>query len=229
MIETVEINWLLLIGPFLVVMGIAFLIATVSLTGFIRRKSIKTGILLSIGFIILGMGLFAFRIPSNQLIVVKVSLKKSPLTWPENEHSIPFSNQKLKIDPHNKSHAFNQEGRDDRPIALFWDGLIQTPFIHFKKGNYTVQFMAKGSKAENEYSKIKIETEIPDRNNYLSTPSVTYLTLTSKMEPVTAHFRMNTDAIGRIRITYFNDLYIPETHEGRDVWVKNVTISQSDK
>jgi hypothetical protein len=44
------------------------------------------------------------------------------------------------------------------------------------------------------------------------------------MEIYHMDFRTLTNTIGRIRITYFNDIYIPGTGEGRDVWIKNPEI-----
>ena len=126
------------------------------------------------------------------------------------------------MDAHNKNHILNNEKMKNNTMVLFWDGYIRTPFLHFKKGNYMIEFQAKGSKAEEEYSRIKVEFETPDKNNYLVTKAEHYFELTDKMEPYRMSIQTPADTIGRIRITYFNDLYLPETKEGRDVWIRNL-------
>jgi hypothetical protein len=113
----------------------------------------------------------------------------------------------------------------DNTMALLWDGYIQTPFIEFKKGDYVMEFQAKGSGAKEEFSKLKIEFEIPDKNNYLCTTASIYIELTGKMETYPMDFQTTANTMGRIRITYFNDIYIPETGEGRDVWIREIMIS----
>jgi hypothetical protein len=115
----------------------------------------------------------------------------------------------------------------DNTMVLFWDGFIHTPFIRFKKGDYKLEFEAKGSRAKDECAKIKVEFAVPDENNYLITRTVKYIELTGVMKRYRIDFKTGTDTPGKIRITYFNDLYVPEVKEGRDVWLKNLTISDS--
>jgi hypothetical protein len=236
--EIIKINWLLLLAPFLSALGFAAFIFILSAmeyfkissalkrVDFFKGKFFKYGAWISVGLIIAGIILFQFKIPSNKLIVVKVveEKKDTAIHWPLNNTEFSFLPSDLTIDAHNKSHKMNNEDMIDNTISLFWDGFIQTPFIMFDKGAYMVEFQAKGTKAEDEYSKIKVEFESPDKNNYLVAKTILYFEMTKKMEPYRMQFEIRDTTIGRIRITYFNDLFVPETGKGRDVWIKGFNI-----
>jgi hypothetical protein len=237
MAETIQINWLLLVAPFLWILGIAVLVALAGVMhfsrvstalkyrDFIKKPFPRIGFLVGAGLIVSGFLLNYPKIPSHQLIVVKIDKQKLPPSRSiSTEAPILFSPKKLKMNPKNKSHILNNEKMKNNTMILLWDGYIQTPFIEFKKGNYVIEFQAKGSRAEEEFSKVKIEFEIPGKNNYLCTTAGTYIELTGKMETYRMDFQTTANTIGRIRITYFNDIYIPETGEGRDVWIKEVKI-----
>jgi hypothetical protein len=192
---------------------------------FRKNPFTRIGCLVGAGLIVSGFLLNYAKIPSHQLIVVKIDKQKLPPSRSiSTEAPILFSPKELKMNPQNKSHILNNEKMKDNTMALLWDGYIQTPFIEFKKGDYTIEFQAKGSRAEGEFSKIKIEFEIPGKNNYLCTTASTYIELTGKMETYRMDFQTTANTIGRIRFTYFNDIYIPETGKGRDVWIKEVKI-----
>lgn len=237
MTETIQINWLLLAAPFFWILGIAVFVALAGLMyysrvaaalkyrDFIKKPFARIGCLVGAGLIISGFLLNYAKIPSRQLIVVKIDKQKlPPLRTISTGTPILFSPKELKMNPQNKSHILNNEKMKDNTMALLWDGYIQTPFIEFKKGDYVMEFQAKGSRAEEEFSMLKIEFEIPDKNNYLCTTASTYIELTGKMETYRMDFQTTANTIGRIRITYFNDVYIPETGEGRDVWIKDLDI-----
>ena len=237
MTETIQINWLLLLAPFLWILGIAVFVALAGMMhfsrvstalkyrDFIKKPFTRMGCLIGVGLIIGGFLLNFAKIPSRQLIVVKIDKQKLPrLRRMPTEASILFSPKELKMNPQNKSHILNNEKMKDNTMVLLWDGFIQTPFIEFKKGDYAMEFQAKGARAEEEFSRLKIEFEIPDKNNYMCTTTSTYIELTGKMETYHMDFQTTADTIGRIRITYFNDIYIPGTGEGRDVWIKEVKI-----
>lgn len=236
---TIQINWLLLVSNFLWILGIAIIIALLGLMQFLKASNgikcidtlkkplLRIGILFSFGMIISGLLLNYFKIPSDKFIAAKIEKQiANPMEWRKFEGLIHFFPNELKMDRHNKGHLMNNEGMKDDTLILFWDGYIQTPFIRFKTGKYCVEFMAKGSRARNEFSKIKIEFETPDDNNYLMTRKGIYIELNSKMKTYSMNFKTETDTIGRIRITYFNDLHIPEAKEGRDVWMKNLVIKR---
>ncbi len=238
MTETIQINWLLLLAPFLWILGIAVFVALAGMMHFsrvstalkyrefIKKPFTRIGCLIGAGLIIGGFLLNFAKIPSRQLIVVKIDKQKLPrLRRMPTEASILFSPKELKMNPQNKSHILNNEKMKDNTMALLWDGFIQTPFIEFKKGDYVIEFQARGSRAEEEFSRLKIEFEIPGKNNYMCTTTNTYIELTGKMETYRMYFRTAADTIGRIRITYFNDIYIPGTGEGRDVWLREIMIT----
>lgn len=192
---------------------------------FIKKPFTRIGCLVGAGLIISGFLLNYAKIPSRQLIVVKIDKQELPrLRSISTEAPILFSPKELKMNPQNKNHILNNEKMIDNTMTLFWDGYIQTPFIEFKKGDYAIEFQAKGSRAEEEFSKVKIEFELPDKNNYLCTTASTYIELTGNMETYRMDFQTTANTMGRIRITYFNDIYIPETGKGRDVWIKDLNI-----
>ncbi len=240
MTETIQINWLLLLAPFLWILGIAVFVALAGMMHFFRvstalkyrefitKPFTRIGCLIGAGLIIGGFLLDYAKIPSRQLIVVKIDKQKLPrLRSISNETPILFFPKELKMNPQNQSHILNNEKMKDNTMALLWDGFIQTPFLDFKKGDYVIEFQAKGSRAEGEFSKLKIEFEIPDKNNYLCTIASTYIELTGKMETYRMDFQASANTIGRIRIAYFNDIYIPGTNEGRDVWLREIMITGS--
>ena len=237
--EKIQINWLLLVSPFLWTLGSAVIVALlghmqflnasagIKCRDFIKKPLFRKGVLIGICLIISGFLLNFARIPSDKLIAVKLEQQKPGLHPLKtlDAGSLYFPPQVLEIDAHNKSHILNNEKMKNNTMVMFWDGYIRTPFLHFKKGNYTIEFQAKGSKAEDEYSQIKVEFEIPDKNNYLVTEKVLYFELTDKMQTYHMSVQSPADTIGRFRITYFNDLYLPKTKEGRDVWIRNLMIA----
>ena len=237
MTETIQINWLLLVAPFLWILGVAVFVALAGLMyfsrvstalkyrDFIKKPLTRIGCLVGAGLIISGFLLNYAKLPSHQLIGVKIDKQKLPrIKNISTEAPIRFSPKQLKMNPQNKNHILNNEKMKDNTMVLLWDGYIQTPFIEFKKGYYAVEFQARGSGAEGEFSKLKIEFEIPDNNNYLCTTASTYIELTGDMKTYRMDFQAAANTMGRIRITYFNDIYIPETKEGRDVWIREVKI-----
>jgi len=240
--ETIRINILLLASPFLIAIGIAISISLLSLMEFYRKtqkisrkdftktKLFVTGIRTGLIFILLGYLLFLFKIPSDKLIVPKLNrlTLENLKPWPTNETKIQFLPNDLIIDPHNKSHVMNNKEMKENTISLFWDGFIQTPYLVFQKGFYSFNFTAKGSNAEHEFSKIKVEFESQDKKNYLVTESTRYFELSGEMKTYSFLFSTNKTTTGRIRITYFNDLYLPETKQGRDTWVKDILMIKNE-
>ena len=235
--ETIHINWLLLVSPFLWTLGCAVIVALLghmqflnASTGikcrdFIKKPLFKKGVLISICLIVSGLLLNFAKIPSDKLIAVKLNPQNRGPLKILSAGPLYLSPQELEMDAHNKSHILNNEKMKNSTMVLFWDGYIRTPFLRLKRGSYTITFQAKGSKADEEYSRIKIEFEIPDKNDYLVTEAEHYFQLTDKMETYRINIQTPADTLGRIRITYFNDLYLPKTKEGRDVWIRNLVIA----
>jgi hypothetical protein len=239
MIETIHINWLLLAAPFLLLLGAGMLLALVGVMeflnasrgvrrgDFLQRSVCKSVVIISLALVVIGVGLYQFRLPAGQLILVEIKEPETGARWEEINGSRLFLPHQLKMDGHNKSHVLNNKGMKDNTMAMFWDGYIRTPFLRFKKGGYAVEFLAKGSRAEGEYSRLKVEFESPGEHNYLVVRDAKYIELSSKMAGYRMDFNIPADTIGRVRITYFNDIYIPETKKGRDVWLKNLKISNN--
>lgn len=238
MTETIHINWLLLVGPFVWILGCAVFVALMGTMhyskvsaglrylDFIKKPGSRTAVLIGTGLIICGFLLYYARIPSDQLVVVEIDKQKlPPLKSISSQDSIRFTPGELKMDSHNRNHILNNEKMKDNTMVLLWDGYIQTPFLEFKQGEYIMEFQAKGTIAGEEFSKLKIEFEIPDQNNYMCTIASTYIELTGKMKVYRMNFQVPVNAIGRIRLTYFNDVYLPETGTGRDVWVRELMVS----
>lgn len=238
MTETIQINWLLLIAPFLWILGIAVIVFLLGLmefskvskgisrADFLKRRLFKAGLLVSAGLIIGGLVLNLVSLPSDKFIAVKLETHSRD-RFQVVPDRLSFAPGALLMDGHNKSHLLNNEGMKDNTMVLFWDGYIRTPFLRFKPGGYRIEFRAKGSKAEDEFSKIKVEFEVPDENNYLVTNRVKYIELTSRMADYAMDFQSETDTIGRVRLTYFNDLYLPEIKKGRDVWLRDVNVKKA--
>jgi len=237
MTETIRINWLLLAGPFLWSAGIAVFLSLAGLMEFYRvQKNVKRRDFLSgklcrnyaiigIVFILCGIFMGFAKMSTDRFIAVKLNNDRKPsLDIVKSGESYPFLPKELKMDPKNRSHYLNNKGMKNNTMALFWDGFVRTPFMKFKKGNYQIHFQAKGSKAEGEFSKIKVEFEVPGKNNFLEAEKLDYFQLTPQMKTYKMEFQIEQAVTGRLSIIYFNDLYIPETKKGRDVWIKDIYI-----
>ncbi len=243
--ELVKINWIMLAAPFLWAFGISIALSLGAIMEYLRikeglnRKEFikkplhKNCFLLSAGLILLGIVLFPFKIPHDKLIVVQLENRNPNIInkWEGRkleppEKSIRFTPDDMKMDAHNKSHILNNEKRKEDTMVLFWDGYIQSPFVKFNPGLYGLTFEAKGSKAEDEYSMIKVEFESPDEKGYLISHAVQYIELSRKFKQYRVKFDTVSEMLGRIRITYFNDVYIPGKKKGRDVWINNISIER---
>lgn len=241
----VKINWLILIAPFFSILGIAillFLIAlmefkrrscTIKPSIFIRQKFVKVSFWAAFGLILSGIVLFQFKLDSSNLIVEKISntyintySQYQLVSYPVNSNDFVLPPSQLIIDDHNNTSPFNHEKMKEDTIVLFWDGFIQTPFITLSPGRYYVEFLAKGSRAEDEYPKLKIQFEIPNENLYLVTHAIRYIELTPRFKPYRLSFEVKQETNGRIQVAYFNDLYVADKRRGRDVWIKEFHISK---
>jgi len=238
--ETVLINWLLLISHFLWISGVAVMFASVSIAVYVNRKQhrklkeyFKTPtmhwMIWSSAFLLVsGLLLFQFKLPSQNLVVVHVKPANNgtPLMT-VGDMRMSLLPRQLRIDPQNRSHPVNNEKMKNDTIALFWDGFVSTPYMHFLEGEYHVRFQARGTEAAKEFSKIKVEFESPDRFGYLKIRKKVYITLNEKMNRYSLSFPVPQATTGRIRITYYNDLQIAGTGKGRDVWLRDITITST--
>lgn len=238
--ETVTINWLLLLAPFCKVLGISVLIFLAGLMEYRRaafqqeridniaaplfkRGAVTAGFLVVTGFL-LGF----LKPPSDNVIAVKTAVKENP-PIPLVTGTLEFTPHRLKMDGHNNSHFLNNEKREDNIMVLFWDGYVQTPYMRFRQGNYRVTFRAKGSRADGVFSKLKVVFEAPGNGGYLETVTFMYIELTPRMEPYSMDFTAPAETPGRIRVSFFNDLQIPGSRKGRDVWLKDMAVEKRKK
>lgn len=219
MTETVSINWLLMLSHFLWIFGVAVVIAMAAL----RRLS-KPSLWLGGGLIAAGILLTFFILPSGRLIVEKVEHADAGSQLPsiENLRFVPPS--ELKLDPLNAAHSINKKKMQNNTLVLFWDGFIKSPYFRFPAGKYKWQFNARGTKVKDTFSKLKVEFESPDSQGYLLTGAHKYLELSGKMKNYDLIFSLSKDTIGRVRITFYNDLHLEGTLKGRDVFIKDVSI-----
>lgn len=243
MIETVKINWMLLLALFLWAVGVALVVVLVGLmeyretsAGLSRREFWKQRLVMRTLLIITVLGVsglvFMFlKLPSGNLIAVKVK-KLAQERLVKIEAGVGFLPGNLHMDSHNKSHILNNEKMKDNTMVMFWDGYMRTPFFCFPAGDFTFEFTARGSYAGEEFAKLKIELEVPDKNNYLVVHTVKYIELNDQFMRYSMNFQIDPGAVegcgmvGRVRVTYFNDLYLPEVKAGRDVWIKEVSIKK---
>jgi hypothetical protein len=240
--ETVYINWLLPASHFLWILGAAILLTMLAIALFqytpatilkewrqlISKPSVKIFQVIAFGLILAGLLVNLFKIPSPNLVVVKINPKASDIQLLPEISIDPhlFSPNDLKMDPMNKSHPINGKDRKDDLLTLFWDGHVSTSFQRFTKGNYIIRFQARGTEANREFAKIKIEFESPDTHKIMVTRNRLYIDLTSDMQNYEFSFTCPADNIGRIRITYFNDFQVAGTHKGRDVWIKEISLQK---
>jgi len=234
---------MLLISNFLLVAGAAVLFTLLGI--FIHRYRIRTqrdeavngyfkasvfnyGVMVGIGLLLLGILSGFLQLPSQQLIVVRIDNPEAAENLPFMSAQQNFTPADLIMDLLNKSHRLNSRGAKDPQMKLFWDGNVRTAFFRYDVGTYTVSFNARGSKADNVFSRIKIEYESPDHNNFLVVRANRYIELSNKMHDYAMVFHTTGPSFGRVRISFFNDVYLPESREGRDVFIENVSISKEN-
>lgn len=238
LLETIYINWLLLVAPFLSLVGVALMLALVALgfyfvpvfshwperLAFFKKTWVKRLWLVGLILMVAGPVIYTFKLDSPDLIVVKVAQPAPDATFLPVFSGHTFATQELRIDPQNGAHKVNKKSMEPGPMVLYWDGYVRTPYLSLPEGSYIVTFLAAGSQAQDAFSKIKVEFQSPDKNNYLVTRKRLYFELTPKASLYHMLFHTTEDTIGRISITFFNDVYIPETKQGRDVWLDEISV-----
>ncbi|MCP5045787.1 MAG: hypothetical protein GY940_01345 [bacterium] len=238
MTETVYINWLLLAAHFLWISAAAIVLSLLGIfvylrtpgspaRDFLERPTVRTGVRLSACLILAAVLLIPFKLPSNGLIAVKI---KEPQTaqWETITGERLFPSHDLKLNPQNNKLRANNPGIPANTIVLYRDGSARTPFFRFRKGNYSIRFRSWGTQAKGVFPKIKVEFESPDKNDYLVIGKRLYINLTKETKTYSMPFHTDKDTIGRVRITYFNDIQISGTYKGRDVWIDELTIESEN-
>ncbi len=238
LIETIHINWLLLFSHLLWIMGLAIFLALVGLlfylfpartdrqkrVAFIKLPVVKMAWIIGFVFVLASPILYSFKLASPDLVVVQVKPRHPGATFPMLHTSQTFTTRELRFDPQNGKHLLNKKNMETGPMFLFWDGYIHTPFLKFAPGNYMVTFQAAGTWSQDSFAKIKVEFQCPDANNYLVTKKRIYIELTEKPKIYRIPFNTKADTIGRVSITFFNDVFLADIRQGRDVWVDEISI-----
>ncbi len=224
MIETVYINWFQLLSIALFLLALAVILSLAIISFQLEKPIPKSGLWLSLGLVLTSLLLFSLQLPSGNVVAVKLTEPKTGLQLESIDDERSFSPKELKIDPQNKRHHLNKAGMKNNTMVLFWDGFIRTPFLRFQPGQYNIRFRAYGTEAKGAFPKIKVEFETPTERNYLAVTKRSYIQLSKTITTYNMPFQVNKSAIGRIRITYFNDLQEVGTQKGRDLWLDDVTI-----
>ncbi len=231
-VELIRINWLLILGTGLWVLGGTGLLTLGALYFFKEKKEdVMTPLwrkllITASALIACGVIVSFFKVPHDQLILTAIDVPEGyTAKWQMADQQLKLFADDLQMDGMNKSHEYNRKKPKDRNMGMLWDGYIRTPFIQFKRGTYRFEFDALGTQVYGEFAKIKVELEKPDEDNLLFTPKKKYIELRNVIQTHGLEFTLETDTLARVRIVYFNDFHIHGTNKGRDVLLKNVRLS----
>ncbi len=223
--EIVKINWMPLVSFFLWVTGFAVILSALVV---MKKRKLKTAIIISIVLIIAGGVLYLFKMPSHKLLVPGVSAVDKEKCMPVG-NGLAFAVEDLGLDALNRGHKRNTTAIKDNTAALFYGGYIKTPFITFPGGDYVVVFHARGSRAKEEYAILKVEFEQLDNTNYLITEESRYIPLSNLMQRWVTGFHVNRPGIGRLKISFVNDDLEPGGKRDRNAWIKDIKILKHKK
>ena len=183
--------------------------------------------LICVILIVTGVLLNLFKMPSENLLVTKLSNVDETKCIKMGEE-LAFSHKDLNLNRLNRKHKRNRTDIRDNTVVLFYDGYIKTPFIKFEEGYYVINFDARGSKAWEEFSILKIEFERLDPNHYLIAKKSKYIQLTRKVKPWSMEFWVEAPIIGRVKVSFVNDDLEPGGKRDRNAWVKNIKIRKGN-
>jgi hypothetical protein len=225
--EIIEINRFLLISGLLWVTGLAFLIVIFSQAVFYRnRRYFSKKILLTGGVLIAaGIVLNFFRIPTSKLLVTRAAGIKIEHV-PVFEKEKAFSLKEISIDPLNKSHKRNSTHIVDNTVALFYDGYIKLPLLKFKPGEYRLEFFGRGTDAMDEYAILEVSFDSLNRNHYLIPRRLEYVTLNRMERTYTVLFTIESETVGRLRISFVNDDLDSSGKRDRNAWVRDIRLGK---
>ncbi len=241
MIELIKINWLAVVSGLLWITGLSLALAGLCRMEFLflkhkkpiipedSRKSFfsKKLFLMSAVLMVIGGLLTLFKMPSSHLLVTKLlNVDETKCIHMDGEKELAFSIKDLKLDPLNRAHKRNRTDIRDNTAVLFYSGFIKTPVIEFEAGDYVTVFYARGSKAWEEFSILKIEFETLDPSYYLTAKKSKYIQLTGKMKPWALGFKVETTVIGRLKLSFVNDDLEPGLKKDRNAWIKDIKIKK---
>ena len=224
MIETIKINWLLMAGHACWVLGAAIVLTLVCIAinnNQSPRKPVKIlagAVLLAIA----GILILQFKIPTPRLLVSKISGLETNSIIACNK-PITFTREHLFMDILNGRHKRNTTHVIENTMALFYNGYVQTPMLELPVGVYNIHVTARGTKAMDDYSVLKVEFQRLE-GDYLIPRAVNFITLNPDMIKRRTRLRIKEPAKGRLKILFVNDDLEPGKRD-RNVWLKDITIT----
>jgi hypothetical protein len=239
--ELVKINWLAVVSGLLWITGLSLAVAGLCRMKFLflkLKKSLIPGdsgknffskklFIMSAVLVVTGGLLTLFKMPSSHLLVTKLlNVDETKCIHMDTEKELAFSVKDLKLDPLNRAHKRNRTDIRDNTAVLFYSGYIKTPVIKFGPGDYVIVFDARGSKAWEVFSILKIEFETLGPGDYLTTRASKYIQLTGKMKPWSLAFKVETPVIGRVTLSFVNDDLEPGLKKDRNAWIKDIKIKK---
>ncbi|MEM3036360.1 MAG: glycosyltransferase family 39 protein [Thermoplasmata archaeon] len=109
---------------------------------------------------------------------------------------------------------------NDHIIRTFWNVILQSPLIGLKKGNYELLILARGSKAGNEFTRVKIYSRQVKFNK-------DYIYLDNEFNCYDVEFTLNDDKKISFNIEFDNDIRLNDD-EDRNLWIKKVMLVKID-
>ena len=237
--EIIQVNWLLLLCYFFWLLGIAVIIVYISRAVFLKHsrgsrrkifdiKSDQMWFVASFVLIFIGFLSYAFKIPLNRFIAVRVIMSENvqPLDFDE---SMNFTLDMVDIDGGNKK-ILKRIGSKTRTLALYQNGNVTLPYLRMKKGKYLFKFNAKGTAVENlslnrmEFSKIKIKCETINIRNYLDLQLIQDIELSSEYKKYQMIVQIRQEEYVRFQISFINDAVV--NGGDRNVWIRGISLNE---
>lgn len=240
-IEFVVVDWRLIFLNFLWILGAAIILITLSYHEFLasqkkiefwhifKASSFKKYSIL--GLILIALGLFlspisSGRQTSSKYFFIDYNVFDSGRIKPiEFSESINFRNDEMEMK--NPAGDNLQYPIENGYIVMLWNGYVGTPFIKLFKGNYILEFEARGSKADNEIAKffvffVALKKRMLTMQKLLETKE-----LSETMKTYSLKFEVEKKAVGKIRIQFYNDR-VDEKGGDRNVWIRGMKIRRID-
>ena len=111
------------------------------------------------------------------------------------------------------------------PLGMHWSGSVQTPVYALEPDGYTLIVNAKGSKAFDEFAKLKLEvfSVINKKSTQIAEKTVE---TTSKYTDYTLPLNIAEDTNISIKISFINDKGRKEPKEDRNVFLKSIVLKR---
>ncbi len=111
------------------------------------------------------------------------------------------------------------------PLGMFWSGSVTTPMYALEKENYILEVNAKGSKAFDEYAKLKLQVFLlgKDKRTLLVENTIT---TNIKYTDYKLPFTLNKDSNISFVVSFINDKTRKAPKEDRNVYLKSIFIKK---